>query len=110
MACRRRLCLMLSRRLVAPFLDFTLGGVATAGPAIDFAMAEIAEGATCALALYDFGADPDDQSTALRELERAILGWKTYAALRDARHVSAVYNRLGTVDLTTLTAKIVATC
>jgi hypothetical protein len=64
--------------------------------------------AACALALYDSSSDPADQATALRHLEAALQHWRRYAAVRDARYVPALYNRIGHVDITALTAKVAA--
>jgi hypothetical protein len=62
----------------------------------------------CALALYDSMADPADQAAAVRHLESALQQWKRYAAVRDARYVPALYNRVGHVDITALIAKVAA--
>ncbi len=62
----------------------------------------------CALALYDANSDPADQAASLRHLEVALQHWKRYAAVRDARYVPALYNRIGYVDITALTAKVAA--
>ncbi|MBM3852950.1 MAG: carbohydrate-binding family 6 protein [Verrucomicrobia bacterium] len=64
--------------------------------------------AACALALYDANSDPAEQAASLRHLEAALQHWKRYAAVRDARYVSALYNRIGYVDITALTAKVAA--
>ena len=62
----------------------------------------------CALALYDSTSDPADQTAAVRHLESALQHWKRYAAVRDARYVPALYNRVGQVDITALTSKVAA--
>jgi hypothetical protein len=59
----------------------------------------------CALGLYDLAGDARERDTAVRELEAALARWKRYAAVRDANHVPALYNRLGRVDVTALTAR-----
>jgi hypothetical protein len=64
--------------------------------------------AACALALYDSSSDPDEQAAAVRHLESALQHWKRYAAVRDARYVPALYNRVGRVDITALTVKVAA--
>jgi hypothetical protein len=64
--------------------------------------------AACALALYDANSDPAEQAASLRHLEAALQHWKRYAAVRDARYVPALYNRIGYVDITALTAKVAA--
>jgi hypothetical protein len=62
----------------------------------------------CALALFDATADKHEQATALRHLDEALAHWKAYAALRDAHYVPALYNRVGFVDITALTAQAAA--
>jgi hypothetical protein len=62
----------------------------------------------CALALFDATADLFEQAAALRHLEDAVAHWKNYAAVRDAHYVPALYNRVGTVDITALTANAAA--
>ena len=62
----------------------------------------------CALALYDSTSDPADQTAAVRHLESALQHWKRYAAVRDARYVPAMYNRVGYVDVTALTDEVAA--
>ena len=64
--------------------------------------------AACALALYDSSSDPDERAAAVRHLESALQHWKRYAAVRDARYVPALYNRVGPVDITALGAKVAA--
>ena len=64
--------------------------------------------AACSLALYDANSDPAEQATSLRHLEAALQHWKRYAAVRDARYMPALYNRLGYVDITALTTKVAA--
>lgn len=61
--------------------------------------------AACALALFDANSDPHEQASALRHLTDALVHWKNYAAIRDAHYVAALYNRLGYVDITALTAQ-----
>jgi len=62
--------------------------------------------AACALALFDTSADPAEQASAVRHLESALQHWQRYAAVRDARYLPALYNRVGRVDVTALTAKV----
>ena len=62
----------------------------------------------CALALYDSTVDPAEQTAAVKHLESALQHWKRYAAVRDARYVPALYNRIGYVDITALTGKVAA--
>lgn len=62
----------------------------------------------CALVLFDATSEPHEQTAALRHLTDALAHWKTYAAIRDAHYVSALYNRLGFVDITALTEKAAA--
>lgn len=62
----------------------------------------------CALALFDANSDPHEQAAALRHLSDALAHWKTYAAIRDAHYVPALYNRVGYIDITALTAKAAA--
>jgi hypothetical protein len=64
--------------------------------------------AACALALYDSSSDPGEHAAAVRHLESALQHWKRYAAVRDARYVPALYNRVGRVDITALTARVAA--
>jgi hypothetical protein len=64
--------------------------------------------AACALVLYDSTADAAEKSAAMRHLEAALQHWKRYAAVRDARYVPALYNRIGYVDITALTTKVAA--
>ncbi|HUR56272.1 MAG TPA: carbohydrate-binding family 6 protein, partial [Opitutaceae bacterium] len=64
--------------------------------------------AACLLALYDASSDPAEQAAAVRHLESALQHWKRYAAVRDARYVPALYNRLGHVNITALTDKVAA--
>jgi hypothetical protein len=60
----------------------------------------------CALALFDASSDKTDHDTALRHLTDALTHWKKYAAIRDAHYVPALYNRVGFVNVTTLTEKV----
>jgi hypothetical protein len=62
----------------------------------------------CALALFDADGDKFEHAAALRHLSDALSHWKHYAAVRDAQYVPAVYNRVGHVDVTALTAKVAA--
>jgi hypothetical protein len=62
----------------------------------------------CALALFDASSDAHEQAAALRHLTAALAHWKHYAAIRDAHYVPALYNRLGYVDITALTAQVAA--
>lgn len=62
----------------------------------------------CALALFDATRDPSEQEAARRHLGDALAHWKSYAAVRDAQYVPALYNRVGYVDVTALTAKAAA--
>jgi hypothetical protein len=62
----------------------------------------------CALALFDSTSDAKERDTAVRHLEDALTAWKRYAAVRDARYVPALYNRVGYVDITALTEKVAA--
>jgi hypothetical protein len=64
--------------------------------------------AACALALFDATADKHEQAAALRQLDDALAHWKSYAAIRDAHYVPALYNRLGYVNITALTEKAAA--
>jgi hypothetical protein len=60
----------------------------------------------CAIALYDIGGDPDERTAAVRALTAALDHWKRYAAVRDGNYVPALYNRVGVVNVTALTAKV----
>jgi hypothetical protein len=62
----------------------------------------------CALALFDVNGDKLEQEAALRHLADAHSHWKRYAAIRDAHYVPALYNRVGYVDVTSLTEKVAA--
>ena len=62
----------------------------------------------CALALHDSGGDKFEHDAALRHLGDALKHWKQYAAVRDAQYVPALYNRVGYVDVTTLTDRVAA--
>jgi hypothetical protein len=62
----------------------------------------------CALALFDANSDKSEHAAALRHLGDALSHWKRYAAIRDAHYVSALYNRVGYVDVTALTEKVAA--
>lgn len=62
----------------------------------------------CALALFDGNGDTVEREAALRHLGDALAHWKRYAAMRDASYVPALYNRLGYVNVTTLTEKVAA--
>jgi hypothetical protein len=64
--------------------------------------------AACALMLYDATGDKKEQADAVRHLEAALVHWKQYAAVRDARYLPALYNRVGWVDITALTEKVAA--
>lgn len=59
-----------------------------------------------ALALFDLNGDEFEHETALRHLGDALAHWKQYAAIRDAHYVPALYNRVGYVDVTALTAQV----
>jgi hypothetical protein len=60
----------------------------------------------CALALHDLDGDRFEHEAALRHLGEALTHWKQYAAIRDAHYVPALYNRLGYVDITALSAQV----
>jgi hypothetical protein len=62
----------------------------------------------CALALFDLGGDKTEHAGSLRHLGEALAHWKNYAAVRDAHYVPALYNRLGVVNITALTANVAA--
>ena len=62
----------------------------------------------CALALFDATGDAVEHKAALHHLGDALAHWKQYATIRDARYVPALYNRVGYVDVTALTAKVAA--
>jgi hypothetical protein len=62
----------------------------------------------CALALFDINGDKFEHEAALRHLVDADTHWKRYAAIRDAHYVPALYNRVGYVNVTELTAKVTA--
>ncbi len=63
---------------------------------------------SCALALFDANSHKFDHDASLRHLEDALSYWKKYATIRDAHYVPAMYNRVGFVDVTALTEKVVA--
>ncbi len=63
---------------------------------------------SCALSLFDATSAPIERSAALRHLTEALAHWKNYAAIRDANYVSALYNRVGYIDITALTEKAAA--
>lgn len=56
----------------------------------------------CSLALFDQSKDPKDHAKAIDHLTQALDHWKSYAAVRDAHYVPALYNRLGNVNITEL--------
>jgi hypothetical protein len=60
----------------------------------------------CDLSLYDMNADKSVQSCAIRHLTEASAHWKRYAASRDAHYLPALYNRVGYVNVTELTEKV----
>jgi hypothetical protein len=62
----------------------------------------------CVLALFDVNGDKFEHEAALRHLGDALDHWKRYAAIRDAHYVPALYNRVGYVNVTELTAKVAA--
>jgi hypothetical protein len=62
----------------------------------------------CALALFDLSGDKSERAAALRHLDEALAHWKSYAAVRDAHYVPALYNRLGEVNITALTQNVAA--
>jgi len=49
-----------------------------------------------------------EREAALRHLGDALAHWKRYAAIRDAHYVPALYNRVGHVNVTTLTKTVAA--
>jgi hypothetical protein len=61
---------------------------------------------SCALALFDHTADTFDHDRAIDYLDQALAHWKQYATVRDGQYLPALYNRLGVVDITALTAKV----
>jgi hypothetical protein len=61
-----------------------------------------------ALALFDRSSDPSELQTALLHLTGALAHWKRYASIRDANYVPALYNRVGYVNITALTANVAA--
>jgi hypothetical protein len=61
-----------------------------------------------ALALFDVNGDAFEREAALRHLDDALAHWKRYAAIRDAHYVPALYNRVGHVNVTALTAQVAA--
>jgi hypothetical protein len=63
---------------------------------------------SCSLALFDANSDAFEQTFALRHLNDALYHWKKYATIRDANYVSALYNRLGYVNITAIAEKVAA--
>jgi hypothetical protein len=59
----------------------------------------------CDLALYDARRETERQRSAIAHLERALIAWKSYAAVRDAQYVPGFYNRIGQIDITALAAE-----
>ncbi len=62
--------------------------------------------AAAALGQYDLSGRSAEKATAIRHLEAALAHWKSYARVRDARYVPALYNRVEWVDITALTEKV----
>lgn len=62
----------------------------------------------CALALFDASGEMSERDTAIRHLGDALTHWKKYATIRGAHYVSALYNRVGYVDVTALTEQVAA--
>jgi hypothetical protein len=58
--------------------------------------------------LFDSGAGKSAQDDAGRHLAEALEHWKKYAAVRHARYLPALYNRVGFVDITSLTGEVAA--
>ena len=56
----------------------------------------------CDLALFDASRQPEQQAGAITHLERALIAWKNYAAVRDAQYVPGFYSRIGQIDITAL--------
>jgi len=54
------------------------------------------------LALYNFYGIEDDKQTALDLITKAQADWMRYSALYDSKYKSALYNRLGIVDVIAL--------
>jgi hypothetical protein len=63
---------------------------------------------SCALSMFDASGDKLGHEAALRHLGETLDHWKRYAAVRDAQYVPALYNRVGYVDVTALTAQVAA--
>lgn len=62
----------------------------------------------CSLALFDANSDKSEHDSAISSLNDALAHWKSYAAIRDAQYVPALYNRIGYVDITALTKNVAA--
>jgi hypothetical protein len=62
----------------------------------------------CSLAIYDLNGDAFEHESAIRHLTEAHSHWKQYASIRDAAYDPGLYNRLGFVNITDLTAKVAA--
>ena len=60
----------------------------------------------CRLAMFDATAGTFEKDEAVRHLGEALDHWKQYATIRDAHYVSALYNRVGFVDITALTERV----
>ncbi len=58
----------------------------------------------CNLALFDASRQPEQQAGAIAHLERALVAWKNYAAVRDAQYLPGFYSRIGWIDITALAA------
>jgi hypothetical protein len=59
----------------------------------------------CDLALFDARRETERQGSAIAHLERALVAWKSYAAVRDAQYVPGFYSRIGQIDITALAAE-----
>jgi len=59
----------------------------------------------CDLALFDARPEAERQRSAIVHLERALIAWKRYAAVRDAQYVPGFYSRIGQIDITALAAE-----
>ena len=60
------------------------------------------------IALFDDSRDARHRQASVTHMEQALEHWKAYAALRNARYVPALYNRVGYVDLQALVEKVAA--
>jgi hypothetical protein len=87
-------------------LDQTLGDIEAFGHIGNYYAAKMK--AACSLAKFDQFANEADRSKAIEYLQKAKTHWAAYARVYNSLYKSALYNRVGFVNIPALISKVEA--